>query len=67
MADRSGAKWQLNVSMALVALVLVLIGGYFYQSYLVVRESAPVEVAVEVVKERLKARPSQASETTGAK
>lgn len=47
MAKKPDKPWQFQVSLALVLLVVVLIGGFFYQSSLEVRAARPVEVAVE--------------------
>ena len=49
---RNDKPWQFKVSFGLVLVVAVLIFGYFYQSYLVVRAAAPVEVAVERIQNR---------------
>ncbi len=52
MAQRDERSWQFRVSFALVALVAVLIFGFFYQSGVEVRSARPVEVAVERLKQR---------------
>ena len=53
MARKPDKPWQFKVSLALVAVVALLIGGYFYQSAVEVRGARPVEVAVERIEERL--------------
>jgi hypothetical protein len=53
MAKKSDKSWQFKVSLVLVVVVALLIGGYFYQSAVEIRGARPVEVAVERIEERL--------------
>lgn len=52
MARAPDNSWQYKVSFGLVMVVMALVGGYFYQSFLEVRAARPVEVAIERIKER---------------
>ena len=45
-----GQPWKLKVTWTLSIVMLMLIGGFFYQAYQEIREMAPVKVAVERVK-----------------
>jgi len=47
MAKRKQPAWQFKLSMALSVLMLFLIFGYFYQSFLEIRKVKPVSVAIE--------------------
>ena len=46
---RKDKPWHLKVSWTLSIVMLLLITGFFYQSYLEMRKIAPVKVAVERV------------------
>jgi hypothetical protein len=46
---RKDKPWHLKFTWALSILMLLLIFGFFYQSYVEVRKIAPVQVAVERV------------------
>lgn len=63
MAKKPQPAWHFKVSFGLVMVVMLLIGVYFYQSYLEVRAVRPVEVAIERIKERSGARAHDAGET----
>jgi hypothetical protein len=39
--------WQFKFTMGLTAVMLLLVAGYFFQSFLEIRESKPVQVAIE--------------------
>ena len=47
MARRKEKTWQLKFSSILAAVMLLLIIGYFFQSYTEVREMKPVHAARE--------------------
>jgi hypothetical protein len=47
MAKQKQPAWQFKLSMALSVLMLFLIFGYFYQSFLEIRKVKPVSVAIE--------------------
>ena len=47
MAKQKQPAWQFKLSMALSVLMLLLIFGYFYQSFLEIRKVKPVSVAIE--------------------
>lgn len=42
-------EWQYKFSYALTLVMLLLVGGYFFQSFLEIREVKPVRVAIERV------------------
>ena len=44
---RKDKPWHLNVTWTLSIVMLLLIYGFFYQSFQEVRKIAPVQVAVE--------------------
>jgi hypothetical protein len=44
---RKDKPWHLNVTWTLSIVMLLLIFGFFYQSFQEVRKIAPVQVAVE--------------------
>ena len=44
---RKDQPWHLKVTWALSILMLLLVFGFFYQSFQEVRKIAPVQVAVE--------------------
>ena len=44
---RKDKPWHLKVTWTLSIAMLLLIFGFFYQSYLEMRQIAPVKVAVE--------------------
>ena len=46
---RKDKPWHLNVTWTLSIVMLLLIFGFFYQSYQEVRKMTPVQVAVERV------------------
>ena len=46
---RRHKPWHLKVTWTLSLVMLLLIAGFFYQSYLEMRQIAPVKVAVERV------------------
>lgn len=52
MAKKQQPAWQFKLTMALSVLMLFLIFGYFYQSFLEVRKVKPVVVAIEKIKNK---------------
>jgi len=44
---RKERPWELKVTWMLSIVMLLLVFGFFYQSYQAMREIAPVQVAVE--------------------
>jgi hypothetical protein len=42
--------WQFKLTMALSMLMLFLVFGYFYESFLEIRKVKPVVVAIEKIK-----------------
>jgi hypothetical protein len=44
--------WQFKLSMALSVVMLLLIAGYFYQSFLEIRKVQPVSVAIEKIQNK---------------
>lgn len=46
---RKDKPWHLKVTWTLSIVMLMLIFGFFYQSYLEMRQNTPVKVAVERV------------------
>ena len=63
MAKKPQPAWHFKVSFGLVMIVMLLIGAYFYQSFLEVRAVRPVEVAIENIQERSGAKESDTGET----
>lgn len=63
MAKKPQPAWHFKVSFGLVMVVMLLIGVYFYQSYLEVLAVRPVEVAIERIQERSGAKASDANQT----
>ena len=63
MAKRSQPAWHFKVSFGLVMIVMLLIGAYFYQSFLEVRAVRPVEVAIERIQERSDAKETDSDES----
>ena len=63
MAKRSQPAWHFMVSFGLVMIVMLLIGAYFYQSFLEVRAVRPVEVAIERIQERSDAKETDSDES----
>ena len=63
MAKKPQPAWHFKVSFGLVMVVMLLIGVYFYQSYLEVRAVRPVEVAIERIQGRSGAKASDANQT----
>jgi len=51
MAKQKQPAWQYKLSMALSVIMLFLIIGYFYQSFLEIRKVKPVSVAIERITE----------------
>jgi len=49
MAKKEQPPWQFKLSMALSVVMLFLIAGYFYQSFLEIRKVQPVTVAIEKI------------------
>jgi hypothetical protein len=47
VARKQTAPWQFKVSTALTVVVLLLVLGYFYESFLEIRKVKPVSVAIE--------------------
>ncbi len=47
MAKQKQPAWQFKLSMGLSIIMLFLIFGYFYQSFLEIRKVKPVSVAIE--------------------
>ena len=43
--------WQFKLTMVLSMLMLFLVFGYFYQSFLEIRKVKPVVVAIEKIKD----------------
>lgn len=50
MAKRKENPWQFKFSFALAVFTLVLVFGYFTQSFLEIRKVKPVSVAIERVR-----------------
>ena len=44
--------WQFKLTMALSVLMLFLVFGYFYESFLEIRKVKPVVVAIEKIKDK---------------
>lgn len=49
--------WQFKLTMALSMLMLFLVLGYFYQSFLEIRKIKPVVVAIEKIKDNKTSEP----------
>ncbi|NOQ90317.1 MAG: hypothetical protein GQ549_05165 [Gammaproteobacteria bacterium] len=47
MARKQQQPWQFKLTMALSMLMLFLVFGYFYQSFVEIRKVKPVSVAIE--------------------
>jgi len=47
MARKKAKTWQFKVSSALTILMLFLVLGYFFESFLAIRKVKPVTVAIE--------------------
>ena len=47
---RKQQPWQFKLTMALSMLMLFLVFGYFYESFLEIRKVKPVVVAIEKIK-----------------
>jgi hypothetical protein len=47
MARKKNTSWQFKVSSALTILLLILILGYFVESFIAIRKVKPVTVAIE--------------------
>jgi hypothetical protein len=45
-------EWQYKFSFGLALVMLLLVGGYFVQSFLEIRELKPVSVAIERIKSK---------------
>lgn len=52
MARKKQPAWQYKFSMALSVVMLFLIAGYFYQSFLEIRKVQPVTVAIEKIQNK---------------
>jgi hypothetical protein len=52
MARKKQPPWQFKLSMALSVVMLFLIAGYFYQSFLEIRKVQPVTVAIEKIQNK---------------
>ena len=52
MARQKQQPWQFKVSMALSVFMLLLIFGYFAQSFQEIRKVKPVVVAIEKIKSK---------------
>lgn len=62
MATKQKDKpWHLTITWALSIVMLFLIGGYFYQSFLEMLKIEPVQVAIERIIEQ---DPPQAPDAT---
>ena len=48
---KKGKPWHLQVTWALSIVMLLLIFGFFYQSFLEMLKIAPVQIAVERISE----------------
>lgn len=59
---RKDKPWHLKVTWALSIVMLFLIFGFFYQSFLEVQKIAPVQVAVERVTGSVKQTSSDETE-----
>jgi len=53
------SELQYRFSLALVVVMMGLIGGYFLQSFLEIREEKPVRVAIERLGERVSGAPTE--------
>jgi hypothetical protein len=51
MSRKNQQPWQFKLTMALSMLMLFLVFGYFYQSFLEIRKVKPVVVAIEKIKD----------------
>ena len=51
MSRKKQQPWQFKLTMALSMLMLFLVFGYFYQSFLEIRKVKPVVVAIEKIKD----------------
>ena len=49
-ARKEQSPWQFKLTMAMSMLMLFLVFGYFYQSFLDIRKVKPVVVAIEKIK-----------------
>ena len=49
--------WQFKLTMALSVLMLFLVFGYFYESFLEIRKVKPVVVAIEKIKDNKTSEP----------
>ena len=47
MTRKKQPAWQFKLTMALSMLMLFLVFGYFYQSFVEIRKVKPVSVAIE--------------------
>jgi len=50
MAKKQDKPWQYKVTTALTAITLLLVFGYFAQSFIEIRKVKPVSVAIERIK-----------------
>ena len=46
-AKKQQKPWQYKVSFGLVFVLLLLVFGYFWQSFMAIREMQPIRIAVE--------------------
>jgi hypothetical protein len=65
MVKRKENPWQFKFSFALAILMLLLVFGYFTQSFLEIRKVKPVSVAIERLSET-SAEPDNSPKTTPA-
>jgi hypothetical protein len=52
-------EWQYKFSFGLALVMLLLVGGYFVQSFLEIREVKPVQVAIERITDRAAESPQR--------
>ncbi len=52
-------EWQYKFSFGLALVMLLLVGGYFVQSFLEIRKVKPAQVAFERISERVAEKPTQ--------
>ena len=51
-AKQKDKPWQLKFTWVLSIVMLALVAGFFYQSFQEMRKIAPVQVAVERIKDK---------------
>jgi hypothetical protein len=56
-AKQKDKPWQLKFTWMLSIVMLVLVAGFFYQSFQEMRKITPVQVAVERIKDKAASEP----------